>query len=131
MCPALPVEFYKIQYWKNKSNFETKSIFSLCYPPGTHGFPQKFCPALWPAIAHIYKIFIYERREEDKHWIIDCQRKTKNGAKTMNIKETVSDALCKDDNVQFTIVPLKVLSDQVCIRTQCFLTVNFNLRFLR
>ena len=53
----------------------------------------------------------------------------------MNIKETVSepssDALCKDDNVQFTIVPLKVLSDQVCIRTQCFLTVNFNLRFPR
>ena len=49
----------------------------------------------------------------------------------MNIKETVSDALRKDDNVQFTIVPLKVLSDQVCIRTQCFLTVNFNLRFLR
>ena len=36
-------------------------------------------------------------------------KKTKNEAKTMNIKETVSDALRKDDNVQFTIVPSKAL----------------------
>ena len=53
--------------------------------------------------------------EENK--INTAEKKTKTGAKTMNIKETVRDALRKDDNVQFTIVFSKALSDQVCIRT--------------
>ena len=40
-----------------------------------------------------------------------------------NIKGTVgvisSEPPCKDGNVRFTTVPLKALSDQVCIINQC------------
>lgn len=54
---------------KKKSN-----LFSLCYPQGTHVFPQKkishFNPTVWPAIANIH-IYIYINMREELYYTED------------------------------------------------------------
>ena len=61
---TMPLEFLK-KIEKNRFSEKKRSnFFHLCYPQGSHGFPQK-CSAVWPAIVNTYVICIintYEQR---------------------------------------------------------------------
>jgi len=69
MCPALPVEFKKNNFWRKKSSFKKSTIFEPILPPRNPWVSSKnvsqFGPAVWPAIIGYIanmQINIYERR---------------------------------------------------------------------
>ena len=62
MCPALPVELKKNNFWRKKSSFKKSTIFEPILPPRNPWVSSKnvsqFGPAVWPAIVNKY-ICIY------------------------------------------------------------------------